>query len=501
MAQGGAGGTIQLDAPLDSSVRDLPAEGLTADAPGTCSVDKDCPTQSPLCMANRCAKCASDTDCVGRTGLACAANGTCVACTANKYCTGAAATCDTTANQCVGCVKRSDCSGACQTCTSGVCTAVKNQDDPGVCAGTCDATGACKSKQGQVCQGPADCASGTYCVDGYCCNSACTGSCQACDIPGLVGTCSNVSTGAPHGNHSPCGSDVSCFGTCLSGICSYASKACGQGPTCSGTDYVGQSMCSGGACVKPAVTSCGNGLACTGTACPSQCSGATGCLSTHYCAGSVCTPKKGEGAICAAAAECTSGSCGGRCCKAGISCTCPQPKPGNLLANPGFDSDLSGWNISAYGGGPPESSQRTTDDATGCPYSGSVRIGSYGSEIYQCIAVTPSTNYEAGIQWKAADPTAVGGGIHCQGFLYSGVTCPDLYGDHPSPDFSDVYDQGNVGFPVNWSGYGSANQGLKGTFFTSTYSKLVIGCLIGGDTYTDVLFDMWYVTPVPPGGY
>ena len=253
--------------------------------------------------------------------------------------------------------------------------------------------------------------------------------------------------------------------------------------------------------MKPAAKSCGSGIACTGGACPSQCSGTTGCLPTHYCGGSVCTPKKGEGAVCASAAECSSGSCGGRCCKAGVTCNCPQPKPGNLLTNPGFDSNLAGWNINAYGGGPPESSQRTTDDAAGCPYSGSVRIGSYASEIYQCIAVAPSTNYEAGIQWKGADPTAVAGGIHCQGFLYSGVTCPDLYGDHPSPDFSDVFDQANVGFPVNWSGYGSANQGIKSTFFTSTYSKLVIGCLVGGDTYTDVFFDMWYVTPVPPGGY
>jgi hypothetical protein len=204
--------------------------------------------------------------------------------------------------------------------------------------------------------------------------------------------------------------------------------------------------------------------------------------------------------VCAAAAECTSGSCGGRCCKAGVSCSCPQPKPGNLVVNPGFDSDLAGWNLKAYGGAAPESSQWTTGDATSCPYSGSARIGSYGSEIYQCIAVAPSTNYEAGIQWKPADPTAVGSGVHCEGFLYNGAFCPDMYG--PPADASWVFDAGSLtSAPVNWSGYDSANQGVKGTFSTSTYTKLVLGCLIGGDTYTDVLFDMWYVTPVPPGGY
>src|SRR5450631_2698620 len=85
---------------------------------------------------------------------------------AGTHCKGTAATCDTATSQCVGCTKRSDCSGACQTCSAGVCIAVKSQDDPSVCAGTCDATGACKSKQGQTCKTSTDCLNGLSCADG-----------------------------------------------------------------------------------------------------------------------------------------------------------------------------------------------------------------------------------------------------------------------------------------------------------------------------------------------
>jgi len=191
----GAGGLAQSDAsvsesPADLATRDVAIEAATidipaeapidvladapVDAPGTCSMDKDCPVQTPLCLGSKCAKCTTDTDCVGRTGPACqTSSGLCVACTADKYCTGTAAKCNTTTNQCAGCVVRSDCSGVCQACTSGVCTSVKNQDDPGVCAGTCDSNGACKAKQGQICQSGTDCVGG-ICSDGYCCNRACS---------------------------------------------------------------------------------------------------------------------------------------------------------------------------------------------------------------------------------------------------------------------------------------------------------------------------------------
>jgi len=268
---------VGLDAALDIPEFDTPV----LDAPGTCSMDRDCPAQSPLCLGNRCAKCAGDSDCVGRAGPACAASGVCVACTGNKHCTGAAATCDTTTSQCVGCTKRGDCSGTCQTCASGVCTALKSQDDPGVCAGTCDATGACKKKRGQTCQAATDCADVSSCADGICCDKPCTGSCEACNLTTSPGTCTTLAPNAqPAVNHTACVTvDSTCAGKCNgSPDCSYPppTTACGTAACSSGT-YQAAGMCNYGTCALPAAKLCAN--LCVATA-----GGCVECTTSSQCA-------------------------------------------------------------------------------------------------------------------------------------------------------------------------------------------------------------------------
>ncbi|MEE9229635.1 MAG: MopE-related protein [Acidobacteriota bacterium] len=49
--------------------------------------------------------------------------------------------------------------------------------------------------QGGFCDEPSDCISGLFCTDGVCCGSSCEGICQACNLPGLEGTCANVPLG------------------------------------------------------------------------------------------------------------------------------------------------------------------------------------------------------------------------------------------------------------------------------------------------------------------
>jgi hypothetical protein len=234
------------------------------------------------------------------------------------------------------CTIATDCPGPCQTCSSGhVCVAVVGQDDPsGHCAGTCDASGTCKSKKGQSCQTVAGgCASGTTCApDGICCDTTCTGSCQACDIPGFLGTCTPVASGNPHGNRSSCGTDATCAGTCAGkadGTCSYPTKNCGAGPSCSGTDKaISQSTCAGGACQTPTAQPCQGGFACAGGACKTTCTTSADCQAGNYCDGSVCVAKKANGQPCtsASASTCSSGICGGNgtCCYAdcGLCGTC-----------------------------------------------------------------------------------------------------------------------------------------------------------------------------------
>lgn len=271
-----------MGGPPDTPDPDVPHIGPTVDAAGTCSTDKGCSPQNPLCLGNRCTKCSSDNDCTGRSDTpACvAASGLCVACTANRYCIGAASTCDTTTNHCVGCVRRSDCIGTCQACTNSICTAVKGQDDPDFCAGTCDATGTCKAKKGQTCQSVAGgCVSGTSCSpDGVCCDKACSGSCEACDIATALGTCTTLgANAAPHAGHTGCTGTGTCGGKCdgTSTACAYSTSTCGTA-TCANRSYQAAGTCNAGVCNLPAPKSCQYDCASAtgGCACPPGLTGA-----------------------------------------------------------------------------------------------------------------------------------------------------------------------------------------------------------------------------------
>jgi hypothetical protein len=312
-----AGPSVSADAPVDT-VADVPATagppdapvGGVADAPAVDALPGGPTVDAP-------GPCTADKDCAGRPGTpACTPSGLCVACTANKHCTGLAATCDTTTNQCVGCTKRSDCAGACQTCTNSACTAVKSQDDPGVCAGTCDATGACKSKQGQTCKLATDCAGGIFCADGYCCDKACTGSCEACDVASSPGTCTTLPANAtPHTGHTACtATDSACAGTCngTSAACFYpaATTTCGSA-SCTGSAYQAAGTCNSGACKMPPVQTCANGNTCQ----PS--SGTCGCSNTTC--GSACVVLATDPKNCGSCGhDCLGGTCSGGQCKAAV---------------------------------------------------------------------------------------------------------------------------------------------------------------------------------------
>jgi len=56
---------------------------------------------------------------------------------------------------------------------------------------TASSTQTCQSENGQACTGDWDCGSG-ICKDDYCCDTTCTGTCEACDVSGSEGTCTNI---------------------------------------------------------------------------------------------------------------------------------------------------------------------------------------------------------------------------------------------------------------------------------------------------------------------
>ena len=94
----------------------------------------------------------------------------------------------------------SPCAAPCRSCTEpgavGACAALLNVEQPGVCSdgAVCDGTGRCVQRRGQPCFGPEACAS-ALCVDGFCCDSACEGTCEACDVGGREGLCSRLPDG------------------------------------------------------------------------------------------------------------------------------------------------------------------------------------------------------------------------------------------------------------------------------------------------------------------
>jgi hypothetical protein len=246
---------------------------------------------------------------------------------------------------------------------------------------------------GEGCSLATACVSGN-CVEGVCCDSPCTGICTSCrqartSVPD--GTCGSVASGRDD-PQSRCGSaaaSASCgtTGHCDGlGACEKYSSATVCVPTsCSGSQFTPAVFCDGlGNCPAPAPRGC-DPYTCATSSCKTTCATSADCTSTNYCSGTSCVPKKGLGAVCATPGECSTSICGGRCCLA--PCTCPQQSAGNLLINPGFDTNLTGWSIPAV------ASQWSSQDVDGCPFSGAFQVISSGLGLAQCVAVTPGANY------------------------------------------------------------------------------------------------------------
>ncbi|MBI3184264.1 MAG: hypothetical protein HYZ28_19195 [Myxococcales bacterium] len=218
----------------------------------------------------------------------------------------------------------SSCTADCRACnlagSIGACSYVPNGGtDPGTCSApnACDGLGTCKKLPGQPCASPSDCASG-FCVDGYCCSTSCTGTCQACNLSGQLGNCGPVAQGQTDmgtcmGPASACDGLGRCklvlgqacaavadclSGNCVDGVC--CANSCAS--VCQACNVVG----SFGAC-SPVPAGQTDPSTCVA---PDACDGAGAC-------------KKPQGAACAAATECASSFCvDGFCCDSACQGTC-----------------------------------------------------------------------------------------------------------------------------------------------------------------------------------
>jgi hypothetical protein len=239
--------------------------------------------------------------------------------------------------------------------------------DSGECAEEKCACGVCvKSllKQGSVCGCDSACESGS-CVDGVCCDSACTGDCQACSAAakgkGVDGVCENVSDGLdPHNDCDPKGA-----GVCqLPGVCNGAgacktkeSSECAPASCETDASQRSAALCTAnGDCGNSAVTSCPGNLKCKGAKCLTKCSSSDDCVAPSLCdtaTGGCSGPadKLKNGDPCEANNDCSSGFCVAKvCCNQACEGACQACGGENNKQGPGGVVGVCG--VAAEGSNP-----------------------------------------------------------------------------------------------------------------------------------------------------
>lgn len=251
-----------------------------------------------------------------------------------------------------------DCRTTCSGSGTGECLS------PAVCIGN-----VCKGQlaNGATCGGNGECVSG-YCFDSVCCNTSCTGQCEACNI--TLGTCTQV-TGAPRTPRAACtGTGTGCAGTCGSSrtMCDYPTTSCRAASCSSGMETLAAS-CVNGTCPAAQTNAC-NGYICGATACKRSCGGDGDCASGYYCSGGSCAPKKGQGDSCNGGNECSNGLCyDNRCCDRACTGSCEQCDG----ATPGTCSPVGAGNGPRHGScttdaNGPQCNGRCDGSSTGCTY-------------------------------------------------------------------------------------------------------------------------------------
>ena len=307
-------------------------------------------------------------------------------------------------------------------CGANACLTSCTSDAGCVAGDYCDATGHCLARQSTgSCAADDQCLSG-HCVDGVCCDSACTGQCQACNMAGQVGTCANVS-GVPVGGRPACSSDGTlCGGACdgMNGAtCAYPGSAttCRSATCAAGIETLAAQCDGAGACPAVQTVNCAP-FACNaaGTACQDLCAADTDCVTGDYCQLGQCVPKQPLGGSCVAGHECLSGNCAdGICCNSACNGQCEACGAGGICA--------------AVTGAPIGGRAACTSDGTACGgiCDGTNRTScAYPATTTSCRAASCNAGIETlGAYCDGAGRCPPATTIACSPFLCdpSGVTC------------------------------------------------------------------------------
>ena len=223
------------------------------------------------------------------------------------------------------CVAGASSSCAPYNCGATSCLTLCGGNTDCISPNVCTAMSCGKYPIGAACAANTDCSS-NFCAQGYCCNTACTGTCQSCAIS--AGTCINVPAGqdplaqCTDGGATTCGNNGSCNGA---GACQkyVAGTQCAPA-TCSGSTYAPAAVCNGTGTCTPATTSSCGAYSCdtTNKICKIVCTVDGDCTAPNICNAGTCTLAP-LGHVCTVATACASGLCQqGVCCASSCSGTC-----------------------------------------------------------------------------------------------------------------------------------------------------------------------------------
>ena len=215
---------------------------------------------------------------------------------------------------------------------------------------------------GIACTTGTQCASG-FCANGVCCDTACADQCKACNLTGLVGTCSNKPGNPPCTDGTACTTGETCQanGTCGGGttVTCTTANPCKTAGTCNPASGCPTpvDVTDGTTCVD--TDACTSGTTCTA----GNCTGGTTvtCPADECHAAGTCNPATGcptpapapNGTVCDDHNACTTNdACSEGICQGGASFTCQSPDfcqndgtcdSNRPLPTPPSTEDLLGW--------------------------------------------------------------------------------------------------------------------------------------------------------------
>jgi hypothetical protein len=240
---------------------------------------------------------------------------------------------------------------------------------------------------GASCGCAEECGSG-FCVDGVCCNLACSGACASCNQPDSMGECSPVPMGQPDPRRlckseaaSSCGQDGKCNGL---GACTKHPPGTQCAPAaCSGGALMPASSCDGnGTCLTGSAINCAPSM-CIGDACKVVCGSTADCAAPNVCTNGSCGPR-GLGQPCTDAKQCRSGFCAdGVCCDGAC---------GGRCMNCALPPTLGRCTAVAENAPDPRLAAGVTDATRICPDQGAASCGTNG----HCDGAGGCQRYPAG---------------------------------------------------------------------------------------------------------